>query len=132
MEAENFSSRTAGGNGRTFNEVAAGTNTVLAGEPEFGFLPPSGSYANPSGNYMQILPDEDGGGDNNNTSTPFGAVHDSANTPYLDFTVRIGAGQTGDYRLWLRISGYDGNSDSMYATLVEQQDGSGGVPDWYC
>jgi len=48
----------------------------------------------------------------------------------LNYKVQIAT--TGQYRLYLRFSGYDGSSDSMYAQIVELIDGlETGQPDWY-
>ncbi len=49
---------------------------------------------------------------------------------YMDFKVQIAT--TGEYQLYLRDSGFDGSSDSVYARVVELQTSAGGPgPDWY-
>ena len=76
-------------------------------------------YKNARGNsYIVALPDVPAGGVNhNNASLVFGP-------PSVDYKVNINT--PGTYRLWLRWKGYDGSSDSMYASIQEI-----GSPAWY-
>ena len=37
----------------------------------------------------------------------------------------------GTYRLFVRASGYDSVSDSVFASIAEIGDGPGGAADWY-
>ena len=79
-------------------------------------------YIDARGNaYVQVLPNT---GDNANVPERV------QNTPWADYYVEIAT--PGVYRLWLRWGGYSGDSDSMYASIVELKDGLGGThPDWY-
>jgi len=77
------------------------------------------------GKYVQSYPDQAGGGQNKNTD-----VSVVGTDAVLNYKVQIAT--TGQYRLYLRFSGYDGSSDSMYAQIVELIDGlATGQPDWY-
>lgn len=67
--------------------------------------------------YAQALPD------NNIGIMPF------TNGPAADFTFLLT--NAGTYRLWLRWTGHDFDSDSIFAGILELADGLGGVPDWY-
>ncbi|MEK6799202.1 MAG: EGF domain-containing protein [Planctomycetota bacterium] len=111
VEAENFSSRV---NTSSHNwEIVPGEAT--------GF--PS-QFSNFRGDgYIQVLPDVllgsshplEGGGPNS--------------PPNVDYRIRIIT--PGTYRLYIRWSSHDNNSDSFYANIVELSDGTtnlGGVP----
>jgi autotransporter-associated beta strand protein/predicted outer membrane repeat protein len=51
-------------------------------------------------------------------------------TPSVDYTILITT--AGTYDLFLRAAGFDGGSDSIFASIVELQDGTGGAnSDWY-
>ncbi|MBW3539574.1 MAG: right-handed parallel beta-helix repeat-containing protein, partial [Planctomycetes bacterium] len=79
------------------------------------------AHANARGGaYLQVLPDSGGG---SSTSPPFGTV------PAVQYTVRIAT--PGQYQLFVRWDGHDGGSDSMYGSIVELRDGTGGQADWY-
>lgn len=80
------------------------------------------TFVNARGNqYVQVLPNT---GDN--ASVP----ERVQNPPWTDYYVEITT--SGVYRLWLRWGGYSGDSDSMYAAIVELKDGFGGThADWY-
>ena len=60
---------------------------------------------------MQSLPDAIGGGINHNQAG------DENTPPSMDYKVKITT--TGNYRLWLKWSGYDGSSDSVYSQIAE-------------
>lgn len=67
--------------------------------------------------YIRVLPDSGGGGAPN---AP----------PYVEYPILIET--VGQYRLWLRWVGPNDGGDTLYASLVELQDGSGGAnADWY-
>lgn len=74
------------------------------------------AYTNPRGaGYIQSLPNS---GDNHNNN-------DRATTaPSVDYYVDITT--VGTYQLWLRWSGYSGDSDSIYAEILEVP-----TPNWY-
>jgi hypothetical protein len=80
------------------------------------------TYIDARGNqYVQVLPNT---GDNANVPERV------QNPPWADFYVEITT--PGVYSLWLRWGGYSGDSDSMYASIVELKDGFGGAnADWY-
>ena len=80
------------------------------------------AFVNARGNsYLQVLPNT---GDNANVPERV------QNPPWADYYVEITT--PGVYRLWLRWGGYSGDSDSMYAAIVELKDGLGGThADWY-
>lgn len=107
------------------------TNGLVAGEAEFYHdrrLPVGaawefiaagtpGAMANfRSRGYMHVLPDN-------------GAFFTYASGPAVDYKINIAT--PGAYRLWLRWSGFDGDSDSLFAGIVELADGPGNTPDWY-
>lgn len=106
IEAEAFTSRTGAG-GKDWLVVP--TEDAGAGGPFAGAQ---------GGEYMQILPDSGGGPGN------------PLDGPFLDFEVEIPA--PGRYLLSARWDGHGTTSDSLYATIVELQDGVGsGEADWY-
>ncbi len=53
--------------------------------------------------------------------------------PFVDYKINITT--AGTYRLYIHAAGYDGSSDSIYAGIVELQDGTSGAgdvnQDWY-
>ncbi len=80
----------------------------------------AGTYSNARGDsYVQILPDEGDG-------RQFGATEGGA---WIEYVLRIAT--TGTYRLWPRWDGIGGGSDSLFASITELADGSGGAADWY-
>lgn len=103
VEAEHYDSRTNDPDGHRWQVVpdeGAGVRT----------------YTNArNGAYIQSLPDS---GQNQNV---FG---DHEVPPLITYKVRIAT--AGEYRLWLRWSGFDGSSDSLYASIVEVPS-----PAWY-
>lgn len=84
--------------------------------------PGSPGYTNArGGKYMQVLPD---GGQNRNNADLQTAG------PALDFKFDVKT--TGEYRLWLRITGFDGASDSVYGSILELRADAGGAgANWY-
>jgi hypothetical protein len=82
----------------------------------------SGQYQNArGGKYMVSLPDS---GQNRNNPDA------QAAGPYLDYKVQINT--TGEYTLYIRSTGFDGASDSIYIQIVELRTDQGGPgPDWY-
>jgi hypothetical protein len=79
---------------------------------------PGLGFANARGGYLQVLPH-------------VGGFHgDPFQTPYVDYRLRIST--AGRYHLYLRWTGLDPQSDSVYARVLELSDGPGGaVADWY-
>lgn len=68
--------------------------------------------------YVQALPDTNTGGGG------------PTEPPLIDYKVRINT--PGTYRLYLRWASHNDNSDTLYANIVELQDGIGGaIADWY-
>jgi hypothetical protein len=115
MEAEYFSNRAADAQGRRWQVVPY----EGAGFP---------SFANPSnGSYLQLS--ETTGG--TFTGPNFGGGPGvSGNRAYVDYDIAIST--LGVYQLYLRVDGYDGNSDTLYASILQLADGSGGTTaDWY-
>lgn len=113
IEAEHFHERTPRSNGDHWHVV-----------PDDDFVDQWGDFGDPpfsnawGGKYIQMLPDNGGG------------IDGPEGQPWADYRVHI---QTvGTYRLYLRWRGHNGNSDSMFASVVEQKDGAGGLlADWY-
>ena len=107
VEAEDFQSRTSVG----------ASNWLIVPDETSGVA----SFSNARGKYIQVLPD------NvlfNGNSPPFG------HSPAVRYTVHIDT--PGDYRLFARFDGFDGGSDSLYASIIELRDGVGtGQADWY-
>jgi hypothetical protein len=73
------------------------------------------------GKYMQVYPDT---GQNRNNPDA------QAAGPSLDYKLEIKT--TGEYTLYLRATGHDGASDSLYAQILELRSDAGGPgPNWY-
>lgn len=73
------------------------------------------------GKYMQVYPDT---GQNRNSP------ESQALGPALDYKLDIKT--TGEYTLYLRATGHDGASDSLYAQILELRSDAGGPgPNWY-
>ena len=110
IEAEDFTSR-SDINGQSWEIVPAES-------PGF----PS-EYANYRGTgYIQLLPDLELG----TWGPPVGTVV----PPGVNYKVRIST--VGTYRLYVRMDGNSGSSDSFYASIAELSDGTGGtIADWY-
>lgn len=105
VEAETFSSRTA-----------SDTHEWLIVPEEIAGFPSEFTDYRGDG-YVQARPEGFGG------STPL-------NPPFIDYTVRIST--IGTYRLYVRWVGPNNDSDTVYASVVELSDGSGGsIADWY-
>ncbi len=67
---------------------------------------------------------EEGAGSN---SAAFGAV---AGVNFLEYDISVET--AGEWQLFVKSSGFNGISDSLYVTIVEQRDGpGGGSSDWY-
>ena len=110
VEGENFTSRMGDGSDAWFI-----VPTESPGDPP-SFINASG------GSFVQTLPDNGGA----NTSNP------PSQNPHVDYAFNIST--AGTYRAWLRWDGGtpSGNADSIYASIVELQDGAGGTnADWY-
>ncbi len=111
IEAEHFDTRV-----NDAADATIGWKIVPDEDPGTG----SGPNLNARGNkYIESLPDAgvNKGGD---VGTP----------PYVEYKVAIGT--PGTYRLFLRFSGWDGGSDSIYAQIMEMKKSNGGPgPDWY-
>lgn len=110
IEAEDFTSR-SDINGQSWEIVPA----EAAGAPS--------EYANYRGTgYIQLLPDLELG----TWGSPIGTVV----PPGVNYKVRIST--AGTYRLYARMDGNSGSSDSFYASIAELNDGIGGsIADWY-
>jgi VCBS repeat-containing protein len=108
-EAEIFSSRT--GQGGNFWEVTG----------ESGPQNVNGYTGSREGSFVQVP--EAGGA----LLPPAPGVQGQ---PGISYQVEVT--EAGTYQLFVRAAGYDGNSDSLYATVLHHGDGaSGGAPDWY-
>lgn len=106
IEAEHYNARTANADGGIWRVIPTETS-VPAGTPDM-------TNAR-DGAYVRSLPDSAGGGVNHNVAG------DALNTPpFIDYSVVITT--TGDYKLSMRWGGYDGSSDSIYASIVELKD----------
>ncbi len=116
VEAEHFDSRTRATDDD--HEWKIAPNELSADEASAN----PGQYQNArGGKYMSVLPDA---GQNRNNADA------QASGPYLDYKVQIDT--TGEYRMWLRIIGFDGASDSGYVSIVElKTDNGGSGPNWY-
>ena len=114
VEAEHFDNRVA--------DPADATHTWRV-IPDEDAGTGSGADLHPrGGKYIQSLPD---GGQNKNTDASVVGTE-----PYVDYKVFIKT--PGTYRLYLRFSGWDGASDSIYAQILEMKQSNGGPgPDWY-
>jgi hypothetical protein len=110
IEAEDFTSR-SNINGQRW-EIVPGE---APGSPS--------EYANYRGTgYIQLLPDLELG----TWGPPIGTVV----PPGVNYKVRIST--VGTYRLYVRMDGNSGSSDSFYASIAELNDGIGGtIADWY-
>jgi hypothetical protein len=110
IEAENYTSRV--GFGTTDNWLVVPTESAGVGV--------SATNAR-GGRWVQSLPDNEAGGGGQNAP------------PYIDYQINVT--DPGTYRLYLRWDGNvakAGNADSIYAGIVELQDGVGGAnPDWF-
>src|SRR5690606_14768646 len=109
-------------------EIHHGTNYwVLRPEGDFptGWTgdpaPPPATFSGSRGGWFLELPD----GQPASSSNP--ATYDSS---YVLYTFTTGS-DGGDYRLYSRAAGFNGNSDSLYMDIVEVKDGTGGEADWY-
>ncbi|MBI1370527.1 MAG: hypothetical protein GC162_17970 [Planctomycetes bacterium] len=123
VEAENYTRRGAsvlGGVQWKVIDGAAGTGNVGNGEDQGE---PSGAkFANAQGDlYMQTVP--------GNSGETFFTAQGVLDGPFLDYEVTVPV--TGVYQLFARADGYDGGSDSLYARVLEINDGTGGQADWY-
>lgn len=120
VEAENYTRRGDNGSGQAWLLVDASVASGNLGDGEH--IGAGGKFANAQNNhYMQIL-------DDNGTIYNSNATADDG--PYLDFD--IVAPTSGFYQLSLRFDGADGAADSLYARILELQDGLGGSnADWY-
>src|SRR5207302_10600282 len=116
VEAEHFDSRqTAQDNDHHW---AIAPDELTADEAA---LPP-GQYLNARGDkYLVVLPESN----ENRSNTDAQGLGPSA-----DYKVQINT--TGDYTLYIRDTGYDGASDSIYVRILELEKANGGPgPDWY-
>lgn len=108
------------GEGELFtSRLNNGTDNFEIISVETAPVPGSNPFSNFRGlGYVQVLPD---GGT--------GAQAPPNGPPSIDYRIRITQADT--YRLFLRTVGFDGGSDSIYASIVERQDGPGGAADYY-
>ncbi|MCG8599027.1 MAG: hypothetical protein MI807_02695, partial [Verrucomicrobiales bacterium] len=79
--------------------------------------PPAHTFSGSRNGYFLELPD----------GNPAGAA--SSNS-YVHYTFTTGS-SGGSYRLNMRWTGFNGNSDSLFADIVEVKDGAGGEADYY-
>jgi hypothetical protein len=105
MEAENYSRRISGA-GANFWEVSGSDNTFLEGPSEGQVAPTAKSGAR--GNYMEALGFHIGG---------VAPIDDFYDGPFLDYKVSVGT--PGTYRLYVRWTGHDIASDSLYAFILK-------------
>jgi len=130
FEAENFTSRTTGtdvDNPGVWQDWQIVDATALPGRTGDGERPgePGGAkFANASGDhYVQVVPEA--GNAFNNAD---GSQIDSG--PRIEYEFEVPA--SGTYNLQVRWDGFDGGSDSLFASIVELKDGIGvGNADWY-
>jgi hypothetical protein len=112
VEAEDFTSRSSP-NAHSWVEVPTES-------PGFA------TFAGARGAYLQALPDSGLIG----TANLAPGVSPYPNSPIVSYAVHVT--EPGVYRLFVRMDGFDGNSDSLYARILELSDGAGGsVADWY-
>src|SRR5438093_3361861 len=116
VEAEHFDSRTAA----TDDDPTAGPIHEWKLVPDEAN--PTPVYKNArGGKYMRVLPDA---GQNRNSEDLRAAG------PTMVYKIDIKT--TGDYKVYLRDTGFDGSSDSMYVSMVELEKANGGPgPDWF-
>lgn len=107
IEAENFFRRTT-------NLVTGREWKIIPDED-----PAADTYRNARGKYLRALPDA---GENRN------AVDLVGTDALLEYKVALT--RPGAYRLWLRWTGHDGGSDSIYAELLDPT-GTRLTPLWY-
>ena len=114
IEAEHF---TAKADGSTHPWV------VVPDEAPFSAGGTNAVYVNArGGRFMQVQPD-DGQNKGNNIALV-------GTAPYLDYAVKITT--VGDYQLYLRVIGWDGSSDSVYAEILSNgQRLPAPNPGWY-
>jgi hypothetical protein len=114
MEAEHY---TAKADGSTHPFV------VVPSDAPFTAGGTNAAYANArAGRFMQVQPD-DGANKGNDVSLV-------GTAPYLDYAVKITT--PGEYQLYLRVSGWDGSSDSLYAEILSNgQRLPSPNPGWY-
>jgi hypothetical protein len=105
MEAENYSGCISGA-GADFWEVSGSDNTFLEGPSEGQVAPTAKSGAR--GNYMEALGLHIGG---------VAPIDDFYDGPFLDYKVSVGT--PGTYRLYVRWTGHDIASDSLYAFILK-------------
>ncbi len=118
VEAEHFDTRTTHATDGHHWAIMPDENNNPDAAADAGFANARG------GKYVQSLPDTAGAGQNNNS------VAAQNNDPHLDLKVQIS--NPGPYRLYMKWGGYDGSSDSIYASIVEMKAANGGAgPDWY-
>ncbi|MCI0682029.1 MAG: LamG domain-containing protein, partial [Gemmataceae bacterium] len=115
FEAENFTSSSS-----------TATHSWLVQPPVAPAAVPRLNYR--GSGYIELLPDAGAG--NTNPATLFSP----AVSPLVNYAVYIS--EPGVYRLFVRADGTGGatagNSDSLYARIVERSDGAGGaIADWY-
>jgi hypothetical protein len=130
FEAENFTSRTTGedpdnpGVLQDWRIIDATVDPGRTGDGEDPGFPNGAKFTNASGDrYVQVVPEA--GNAFNNAD---GSQIDSG--PQIEYEFRVPA--SGRYNLQIKWDGFDGGSDSLFASIVELKDGVGGSDaDWY-
>lgn len=123
-DALDFSNRTDNGND-IWQLIEEGDEVAnnIGGNPQTG-----SRY----GTFLQVTPDDGGGIQTPNQSA--GSFRPTGE-PGVEYTIQVS--ESGTYQLFVRASGSNGAGDSLYASILELQDGdddNGGTgvnPDWY-
>src|SRR6266511_922926 len=119
VEAEHFDTRTVAVDNHHWHVVPGDNGTdFLADSPADTGVP---DYLNARGSYITSLP--------NAGQNKSGSADLVGTDPVVTYKVQITT--PGEYQLWIRWSGYSGDSDSLYAQIVELIDGAGPNADWY-
>jgi len=108
MEAENYSGRTLGTSGGWW-EVDGSKNRFIEG-PDAGQIAPTAPVG-ARDNYMEAL---------GSAPTDIPPINGSYDGPFIDYKLRIEA--TGTYNLYMRWTGHDYGSDSLYAFILKPDD----------
>lgn len=105
MEAENYSSRTPGA-GAEWRQVSGSDNTFIEGAGAGQVAPTAKGGAR--GDYMEVLGQHPG---------DVAPTDDFYNGPFLDYKISVET--PGTYRLYMRWTGRDQGSDSLYAFILK-------------
>ncbi len=108
IEAENYYSRIFGSSAGWF-QVSGSDNRFIEG-PDAGQVAPT-APAGARGNYMEAL---------GNAPTDIPPIDELYDGPFIDYKVRIET--AGTYNLYMRWTGHDYGSDSLYAFILKPDD----------